>query len=320
MNREAGEFTLLLDASGATKGHVNAPSDAEAFRFHQTEGYSVARGLVAPDAVDAVLAAVDAIRAARVPVKRLNEAKVAVDAGGQFTSPIKDLHAFRATPLEAALASAANDVLLGDAVDAFLARATGHGAHLLYRSAYFEFTKTTAHQDCYYFDSVPSGELRGLWVALEDTKADGDRFFLVPRLRNATDALPTSGLELNAVNAYLDAKVAGDWRSAVVSPVLKKGDAILWNSRLVHGSREGSGGRTTRKSLIGHFVPSHLDLTSFVDPAATMATIPKGTHDGRFYFDTERAARPAGGRADQPRDSDAPAAPHRHRHNRPPGR
>ncbi|KAH8056846.1 hypothetical protein JL722_7061 [Aureococcus anophagefferens] len=200
-------------------------------------------------------AAVEAARAARRPLKRINEKREANADDNVYYSPIKDLHAFQGSREEAGLAAAARDVLLGDEVATLLEKITGHASQLLYRSAYFEYSRTTAHQDYYYFDS------------------------------------------LNAVNAYLDAKVAGPWAGAVFAPDLKAGDALVWNSWLVHGSLAGDV-RTTRKSLIGHFTPAHLDIRSFVDPAMTMASLPKGDDRGRAYYDTEAAGR--GPHFDQP--------------------
>lgn len=315
-----GSVTMVLNTDGIIKNHLNAMTDDQAFRrgrpesvsgrvsasrprraahlrFHQENGYTLASGLIPVETIDHFNAVLEKMREKRQPLKRLNEKREANGADGVFTAPIKDLHAFSENEFEQELSDAANAILLGDDVDALLRRVTRNGAHVLYRSAYFEYSRTTAHQDYYYFDSSPSGQLRGVWVALEDMKPDGDRFFLVPRLFNVTDAFPSRSLELNAVNDYLDAKVHGPWRDAVYSPVLKKGDVIIWNSLLVHGSLEGDT-RSTRKSLIGHFTPANHDIRCFVDPQMTMATMPKRRFNGRPFFDTEKS--PSAGKADQP--------------------
>ena len=51
-------------------------------------------------------------------------------------------------------------------------------------------------------------------------------------------------------------------------------------------------------TVASSITPAHLDIRSFVDPAMTMASLPKGDDRGRAYYDTEAAGR--GPHFDQP--------------------
>src|SRR5210317_1972716 len=40
---------------------------------------------------------------------------------------------------------------------------------------------TPAHQDCYYLDSLPIGNLTGAWIALEDIDEKAGQFYVIPK-------------------------------------------------------------------------------------------------------------------------------------------
>ena len=46
----------------------------------------------------------------------------------------------------------------------------------------------------------------------------------------------------------------------IVSPELKKGDVIFWNSKTVHGSFKTVNSAYSRKSFTCHFIPKELEL------------------------------------------------------------
>ena len=114
---------------------------------------------------------------------------------------------------------------------------------------------TDIHLDTWFLDTNPKGFLIGLWIALEDINADSGPFVVYPgshklqvsrRLKNLSDLNRKRNQLLGALEAN------------GVKPVqllLKKGDLVLWNSLLAHGSELPSSEHETRKSVTAHFYP-----------------------------------------------------------------
>jgi len=120
---------------------------------------------------------------------------------------------------------------------------------------YFDGNQTTwAHRDGHYIDARESGKMVGVWLAAEDIHLTAGRFFVVPR-SHTTEVAGEQG-DPNAP-AYKE-KMAGFVRNGpldCVSPVLKRGDFILWSSMTIHGSLPTLDTRFSRRSFTAHYVP-----------------------------------------------------------------
>jgi phytanoyl-CoA hydroxylase len=141
-------------------------------------------------------------------------------------------------------------------------------------------TETPPHQDWWYLDSVPNGNLIAAWIALEDIDEHAGRFFVIPeshrvRLHDTEKTMPHSDW-LVRVRRYFD-----DHRAQVAAPALKKGDVLFWNSRTIHGSLPTVDRNYSRKSLTAHFLPSEM---SFGNLFTTKPWINYERHGEHRYF------------------------------------
>jgi phytanoyl-CoA hydroxylase len=148
-------------------------------------------------------------------------------------------------------------------------------------------TGTIEHQDHYYLDSNPPGQMTAAWYALEDIHEDAGCFFVLPgshkgkvieRARNSDfldhDAFVKEIGELIEEGRY-------EYRSFSIS----KGDVIFWHPYTIHGAYNNKDPRYSRKSLTAHYYPSHLkslyctkspNLRASVNPKVVIQTSKEG--------------------------------------------
>jgi phytanoyl-CoA hydroxylase len=114
---------------------------------------------------------------------------------------------------------------------------------------------TPAHQNSYYLDSLPHGNLTAVWIALEDIDKRAGRFYVIPKTQNhffelSSDEIKFSDKYEKKVNDFIIEEGL-----QVYAPALKKGDVIFWNSGTIHGSLKTLDENLSRKSITAHFVP-----------------------------------------------------------------
>lgn len=176
--------------------------------------------------------------------------------GGHMRQGLKDVHALSEHPSVAGLALR---IICGPEIQSALAACDPrYEAYTMYQSMLFDANPgTEPHQDCFYIDSEPRGALVGLWLALEDIDPRAGRFFVV---RGSHRDVQVPGAEAMRNTDYLQAIAARmpGWTDAVVTPALRKGDAILWHGNLVHGAHLVADSRYSRKSITAHYVPHSL--------------------------------------------------------------
>ena len=117
---------------------------------------------------------------------------------------------------------------------------------------------TPAHQDCYYLDSLPIGNLTGAWIALEDIDEKAGQFYVIPKSHKINIILNED--EIKNPNLY-EKKIFNLIKKEklnIFCPKLKKGSVLFWNSGTIHGSLKTKNSLFTRKSLTCHFIPHDL--------------------------------------------------------------
>ncbi len=120
---------------------------------------------------------------------------------------------------------------------------------------YFDGNQTTwAHRDGHYIDSQQQGKMIGVWVAAEDIHPDAGRFFILPR----SHVTPVPGEQCDPNSPTYKAHMADFVQNGpldCVAPLLSKGDILLWNSQIIHGSLPTADLRHSRRSFTAHYVP-----------------------------------------------------------------
>lgn len=233
------------------------PSSASTADYYATHGYVIERGLVPAAKIDALM---DRYRADIVPSKsrffRQNTNHYEpnrLNPHGHVEQSFLDIHAYATYPQ---FRCAAMEIYFAPEMRQALSGITGAASHHLMQSMLFDLNAATPpHQDWWYLDSSPAGQLIAAWIALEDIAEDAGRFYVLPG--SHTVVLHEPGLPhskwLERMRAHVDARPG-----EVHAPEMRKGDVLFWNSRTIHGSLATRDGRFSRKSLTAHYLPSHL--------------------------------------------------------------
>jgi phytanoyl-CoA hydroxylase len=248
--------------------------------YYETHGYVIVRGLVPERLLDPVLAAyLRDIKPARRKFFRQSTGVYDLNAyneGGHVTQSFLDVHHYKRFP---DFRRAALDVYFSDEVLGALTKVTGHRSHNLMQSMLFDANVSSPpHQDNWYVDTVPAGQVLGAWFALEDIREEAGRFFVMPGTQNV--AFHREGLShsqwLVEVRRYRDAHTGN-----VVAPEMKKGDVLFWNSGTIHGALPTKDRRVSRRSLTAHYMPTGLTYGNLFGPKPW---VKYEQHGGHQYF------------------------------------
>jgi len=131
-------------------------------------------------------------------------------------------------------------------------------------------TQQPLHSDYMHFGTIPKLKLVGAWVALEDINPNSGPLQIVPGshkweiynfLKN--DKKPPSSLEEVKKNyTEYEEWVVREMNSKKINgttPEMKKGDCILWDANLLHGSPECEDPTLSRKSQVTHWTFNSVD-------------------------------------------------------------
>lgn len=223
---------------------------------YRRDGWVKVPGLVDPARIDALQAAYMAdLLPSRSKFFRQNTNRYEpndIDEHGHVINSFLDPHHYRSVPR---LRQGVLDILFAPALKAALAEATGHAGLDLMQSMLFDKNAATPpHQDWWYLDSVPNGQLAAAWIALEDIPAQAGRFYLMSgthemKLHDDLRSL-RHDTWLGLMKQYVDSHA-----DAVEAPEMRKGDVIIWNSRTIHGALPTQDATLSRKSLTAHYLP-----------------------------------------------------------------
>jgi len=175
--------------------------------------------------------------------------------------------------------SSALNLLFNENLLSALNNINGHTKHNLMQTALFDAnTATTAHQDWWYADSVPSGHMIGAWIALEDIAEESGRFYVVAGSHKVI--LHESNMRhsewQSKLNDYVKAK-----SECLVAPALKKGDVLFFNAGIIHGALPTKEPKYSRKSLVGHYMPSHMTYGNLF---GAKPWVQYHTHEGKHLY------------------------------------
>lgn len=130
--------------------------------------------------------------------------------------------------------------------------------HTVWQSMFFDkSTGTAAHQDHYYLDSYPHGQLVGCWYSLEDIQEEAGAFFVVPKSHQGPLIRADSRANYGDHQEYIE-KIHQMIDAQNYQPhpcFLQKGDLLLWHPFLIHGAFLNKNPRFSRKSFTAHFLP-----------------------------------------------------------------
>ena len=122
-----------------------------------------------------------------------------------------------------------------------------------WQSMFFDkSTATSFHQDTWYLDTKPKGNLVGVWIALEDIYLESGPFCLFPT--TGDKSINLKDFDFN--NLENDKNFTRSYpKSNRYDFLAKKGDILIWNSFILHGALPPTSETLTRKSLTSHYYP-----------------------------------------------------------------
>jgi phytanoyl-CoA hydroxylase len=152
------------------------------------------------------------------------------------------------------------DIIFSAEISKFLTTLTSEEKHVVWQTMFFDkSTGTVAHQDHYYLDSNPPGNLVACWFALETIHEDAGPFFVVPRSHKG----PLIQRDLGAArfsdhNSYVEKiqQLIIDQQYQAQPMALEKGSILFWHPFLLHGAFSNINPHHSRKSLTAHYLPN----------------------------------------------------------------
>ena len=257
--------------------HYPSPDDATAFReWFDREGYVVVRNAVPAALCEAGIAA---FHKEVLPDRRGFFER---HASGRYERHVLTKSGFMKYPIMnlqdlpgkkyAAFRKAGLDVLTQPRIQQAVKALCGEPGRMVH-TMYFDGNQTTwAHRDGHYIDSGEAGCMIGVWVAAEDIHPGAGRFFVLPRSHKM--AVPGEAGDPNSVDYKKNmAEFVRNGPLDCLSPVLRQGDVLMWNSMVIHGSLPTSDARQSRRSFTAHYVPRSQQYRWNVRPHASVRSM-----------------------------------------------
>ncbi len=119
-------------------------------------------------------------------------------------------------------------------------------------------TQQATHSDTIHFNSLPSGYMAGVWVALEDIDEENGPLEYYPGSHKLPEiTMQDAGLEPGYQN-YPDyeafiAKHVKETGIKAAYGYMPKGHALIWHANLLHGGSKQNDTRRTRHSQVTHY-------------------------------------------------------------------
>lgn len=231
--------------------------------YYNQKGYVVVSNILNPAAIDSVLEAYEKIKhnkyflyfsqSIHLPLRP------EITCEGYIKESMQDPAKLKFFPK---FSGAIMKCLVDENVVKVISDISGTSKQTIKQSMFFDLsTGTIEHQDHWYLDSNPPGQMIAAWYALEDIHEDAGCFFVLPGshkhgvIKNSGE----SGDAKHDVFVQEIRKTIEKNRYEYQICPLKKGDVLLWHPYLIHGSYSNQNPQYSRKSLTAHFQPSHLE-------------------------------------------------------------
>jgi len=235
----------------------NARASADDARArYKADGFAIRPGVVPDELIDSLLEALRTdIFPSREKFYRQNTARYESNRftkHGYLDNALLDLHDYRR---HRAFSRRALQLFFCEPLLAEIELLTGQPRMQLMQTMLMDANpKTPPHQDWWYPDTVPNGNLIAAWIALEDIDERAGRFYV---MRDSQSVNLHQDLESLTHRAWLARMAAWEeeHQDQLVAPALKKGDVLFWSSSTIHGSLPTQDGRYSRKSATAHYIP-----------------------------------------------------------------
>lgn len=233
-------------------------------KHFSVEGYVVIPKALPPVLLDEVLLAQKAARKNPLLIYRgqgvVGYERPKWDEYGHMIRSIQNPHLLGLAPR---LSRSICKLVFSSSISDALLRTTGISRWVNWQTMLFDRSVgTEVHLDTWFLDTEPKGHLIGAWMALEDIQPEAGPFLIYPRSQEL--AVPT---EISGLNGLIQRKQELSYalEQQAVKPIrllLRKGDLVLWNSLVAHGSDLPTSKNATRKSVTAHFYPYEMNVAN----------------------------------------------------------
>jgi hypothetical protein len=119
-------------------------------------------------------------------------------------------------------------------------------------------TQQKLHSDTIHFNSIPTGYMAGIWIALEDVTMDNGALVYYPGSHRMPEYnMQDIGLGIGHDNYKgYEAFIKNKMKQSGIKPfygLMKKGQALIWHANLIHGGSKRQDESTTRHSQVTHY-------------------------------------------------------------------
>ncbi|PSB08088.1 aminotransferase [Pleurocapsa sp. CCALA 161] len=239
-------------------------------KHYESHGYVVVRKLLADSKIDCLIEQYEKIKLSKFfvyysqslhqPLRPKITPEGFIEQSIERPSHLKFFPGFSQAVLNCLIDREISDVL---------SILSGSPSHSLWLNMFFDKSPgTVEHQDHYYLDTNPPGNLIGVWYALENIHPDSGCFFVLPGShKGEVISRRNFSSQKKGIAALVDDHER--MRKKIITLIreknyeylalpLSKGDVLFWHPYTIHGAYNNNNPQYSRKSLTGHFYPSNL--------------------------------------------------------------
>ncbi|MGF1588760.1 MAG: phytanoyl-CoA dioxygenase family protein [Pleurocapsa sp.] len=259
-----------------TKFTIDNATDIK--EYYQCQGYVVIKNLLSHQKIDYFIKQYEKIKrnkffiyysqSLHVPLRPKITPEGFIEESMERVQDLKFFPSFSQAALKCLIDRQISDVL---------GILSGSSSHTLWQNMFFDkSTGTVEHQDHYYLDTDPPGNLIGVWYALEDIHPESGCFFVIPGSHKGS-LISRKNLSLIDKKTKTIVPEHDQMRKKIINLIreknykyqalpLDKGDVLFWHPYTIHGAYQNKNTQFSRKSFTAHFYPSHLPRLSAETP------------------------------------------------------
>ena len=255
--------------------------------YYQSQGYVVIKNLLSHEKIDHFIKQYEKIKRNKLFLYYSQSVHLPlrpkITSEGFIEESMYNPHNLKFFP---GFSKAILNCLIDQKISEGLGTLSGTSSHTIWQTMFFDkSTGTVEHQDHYYLDTNPPGNLIGTWYALEDIHPDSGCFFVVPgshkgqiinrnnssSKQEGIEAIIPEHDEMRIKTMNLIREKNYEYKFFP----LDKGDILFWHPYTIHGAFKNNNPQFSRKSFTAHFYPSHLERLNASTPQLKQSSNPK---------------------------------------------
>ena len=223
-------------------------------KYYDLNGYVIFDKIINEEKIDYLLKCLEDFKKAKNKYYSQSLSKWIKPSLDDHGFLIESMENFTRLAFSSGLAQKGNDIVLSGEILNLLRKIKPEFSEFsLWQNMLFDrSTGTPVHQDSWYLDTQPKGNLIAIWIALEDIDEKCGPFKVYPKshkLISANELDNLTGKEFLAVCDKYSKKIEEK------KIIIKKGSVLFWHPSTLHGSNFQIDEKFSRKSLTAHYYP-----------------------------------------------------------------